>query len=99
KVIGPQSTHSYLPDKSRNLPAIARELGVRHLLEGSVWRANGRVRLSLRLVNIRDLDHPWIETYERSVSDLFAMRSEITRAIAARLDAKLSDPEKTGRDP
>jgi TolB-like protein len=98
KVIGAQSTHSYLPDKSRNLPAIGDELGVRHLLEGSVWRANGRVRLSLRLVNIRDLDHPWIETYERSVSDVFAMQSEITRAIAARLHAKLSDPEKTGVD-
>jgi TolB-like protein len=98
KVIGAQSTHSYLPDKSRNLPAIADELGVRHLLEGSVWRANGRVRLSLRLVNIRDLDHPWIETYERSVSDVFAMQSEITRAIAARLHAKLSDPEKTEVD-
>ena len=98
KVIGAQSTHSYLPDKSRNLPAIADELGVRHLLEGSVWRANGRVRLSLRLVNIRDLDHPWFETYERSVSDVFAMQSEITRAIAARLHAKLSDPEKTEVD-
>jgi serine/threonine protein kinase/tetratricopeptide (TPR) repeat protein len=98
KVIGAQSTHSYLPDKSRNLPAIADELGVRHLLEGSVWRANGRVRLSLRLVNIRDLDHPWIETYERSVSDVFAMQSEITRAVAARLHTKLSDPEKTEVD-
>jgi tetratricopeptide (TPR) repeat protein len=69
-----------------------------HLLEGSVWRANGRVRLSLRLVNIRDIDHPWFETYERSVSDVFAMQSEITRAIAARLHAKLSDPEKTEVD-
>ena len=58
KVIGAQSTRSYLPDKSRNLPAIARELGVRHLLEGSVWRANGRMRLSLRLVDTRDRDHP-----------------------------------------
>ncbi len=98
KVIGAQSTRSYLPDKSRNLPAIARELGVRHLLEGSVWRANGRVRLSLRLVDTRDRDHPWIETYERPLSDVFAMRSEITRAIAARLHAKFSDPEKTGVD-
>jgi TolB-like protein/Flp pilus assembly protein TadD len=98
KVIGAQSTHSYLPDKNRNLPAIARELGVRHLLEGSVWRANGRVRLSLRLVDTGDRDHSWIETYERSVSDVFAMQSEITRAIAARLHAKLSEPEKTEVD-
>ena len=95
KVIGAQSTRSYLPDKSRNLPAIARELGVRHLLEGSVWRANGRVRLSLRLVDTRDRDHPWIETYERPVSDVFAMRSEITRAVAARLRTQLTPNEKS----
>ena len=95
KVIGAQSTRSYLPDKSRNLPAIARELGVRHLLEGSVWRANGRVRLSLRLVDTRDRDHPWIETYERPVSDVFAMRSEITRAVAARLQTQLTPNEKS----
>jgi serine/threonine protein kinase/tetratricopeptide (TPR) repeat protein len=95
KVIGAQSTRSYLPDKSRNLPAVARELGVRHLLEGSVWRANGRVRLSLRLVDTRDRDHPWIETYERPVSDVFAMQSEITRAVAARLQTHLTPNEKS----
>jgi non-specific serine/threonine protein kinase len=95
KVIGAQSTRSYLPNKSRNLPAIARELGVRHLLEGSVWRANGRVRLSLRLVDTRDRDHPWIETYERLVSDVFAMQSEITRAVAARLQTQLTPNEKS----
>ena len=95
KVIGAQSTRSYLPNKSRNLPAIARELGVRHLLEGSVWRANGRVRLSLRLVDTRDRDHPWIETYERPVSDVFAMQSEITRAVAARLQTHLTPNEKS----
>jgi TolB-like protein/tRNA A-37 threonylcarbamoyl transferase component Bud32 len=98
KVIGAQSTRSYLPEKSRDLPAIARGLGVRHLLEGSVWRANGQVRLSLRLVDTRDGDRPWIETYEHSLSDVFAMQSEITRAIAARLHAKFSDPEKTEVD-
>jgi TolB-like protein/Flp pilus assembly protein TadD len=95
KVIGAQSTRSYLPNKSRNLPSIARELGVRHLLEGSVWRANGRVRLSLRLVDTRDRDHPWIETYERPVSDVFAMQSEITRAVAARLQTQLTPNEKS----
>jgi serine/threonine protein kinase/tetratricopeptide (TPR) repeat protein len=98
KVIGAQSTHSYSPDKSRDLPAIARELGVTHLLEGSVWRDNGQVRLSLWLVNTRDPNHPWIETYERPVSDVFAMQSEITRAVAARLHAKFSGPEKTEVD-
>jgi serine/threonine protein kinase/tetratricopeptide (TPR) repeat protein len=95
KVIGAQSTRSYLPDKNRNLPAIAHELGVQHLLEGAVWRDNGRVRLSLRLVDTRDPNHPWIETYERPVSDVFAMRSEITRAVAGRLRTQLTPNEKS----
>jgi len=98
KVIGTQSTRSYLPGKNRNLPAIGHELGVEHLLEGSVWRDNGQVRLSLRLVNTRDGNHPWIETYECRVSDVFAMQSEITRAVAARLHARFSVPEKTEVD-
>jgi serine/threonine protein kinase/Flp pilus assembly protein TadD len=98
KVIGTQSTRSYLPGKNRNLPAIAHELGVEHLVEGSVWRDNGRVRLSLRLVNTRDPNHSWIETYERPISDVFAMQSEITRAVADRLHAKFSGPEKTEVD-
>jgi len=98
KVIGTQSTHSYSPEKSRDFPAIARELGVRYLLEGSVWRADGRVRLSLRLIDTRDRDHPWIETYEHPLTDIFAMRSEITRAIASRLHVNLSDPEKNNVD-
>ncbi len=98
KVIGIQSTRSYLPDKSRNLSAIARDLRVRHLLEGSVWRFNGQVRLSLRLVDTRDRDHPWIETYERPVSDVFTMRSEITRAVAARLQTQVSPSENLALD-
>src|SRR6266478_10165514 len=54
KVIGAQSTRSYLPGNGRNLSTIGRELGVRHLLEGSVWRADGQMRVSLRLVDTRD---------------------------------------------
>jgi serine/threonine protein kinase/Flp pilus assembly protein TadD len=95
KVIGAQSTRSYLPDKRRNLPVIGRELGVRHLLEGSVWRADGQMRVSLRLVDTRDSDHPWTETYERSITDVFALQSEITRSVAARLRTRLSPNEKS----
>jgi serine/threonine protein kinase len=100
KVIGPESTRSYLPGKSRDLPAISRELGVRHLLEGAVWRASENVRISLRLVDIRDSEHPWIETYERPISDAFALQSEITRSVAAQLRTQLTPNEQSAlREP
>lgn len=93
KVIGSQSTRSYLHGNNRNLLAIGRELGVRHLLEGSVRRADGAMRISLRLVDLRDSSHPWTETYERPVKDVFALQSEITRAVATRLQTRLSPNE------
>jgi serine/threonine-protein kinase len=93
KVIGAQSTRSYLPGNGRNLSTIGRELGARHLLEGSVWRANGEMRVSLRLVDLRDSQHPWNGTYDRSIKDVFALQSEITRAVAAQLKTPLSPNE------
>jgi serine/threonine-protein kinase len=98
KVIGAQSTRSYLPGNGRNLSTIGRELGVRHLLEGSVWRANGEMRVSLRLVDLRDSQHPWNGTYDRSIKDVFALQSEITRAVAARLQTQLSAGETRALD-
>jgi len=98
KVIGAQSARSYLPDKRRDLPVIGRELGVRYLLEGSVWRADGQMRVSLRLVDTRDSDHPWTETYERSITDVFALQSEIARAIATQLKTRLSPNETAALD-
>jgi TolB-like protein/tRNA A-37 threonylcarbamoyl transferase component Bud32/Tfp pilus assembly protein PilF len=95
KVIGAQSTRSYLPGHGRNLAAIGRELGVRHLLEGSVWRANGEMRVSLWLVDLRDSAHPWTDAYARPIKDVFALQSEITRAVAARLQTRLSTSETT----
>jgi serine/threonine-protein kinase len=92
KVIGSASTRSYSP-ANRNFAAISRELGVRHLLEGSVWRANGQMRVSLRLVNIQDTGHPWTATYERSIKDVFSLKSEIARAITAQLQTRLSRGE------
>jgi len=95
KVIGRGSTRSYLPGKKRDLPAIARKLGVRHLLEGSVWRANDVVRVSLRLADSRDSDHPWTGTYEQPIRDVFALENEITRSVAVRLRTQLSAREKS----
>src|SRR2546430_854222 len=93
KVIGSQSTRSYLPGKERNLHAIGRDLGVRHLLEGTVSRDHDQMRVALHLVDLRDSGHHWTETYERPMKDVFALQSEITQAVAARLKARLSPNE------
>jgi serine/threonine protein kinase len=93
KVIGNQSTRSYQPGKERNLHAIGRDLGVRHLLEGTVSRNHDQMRVTLQLVDLRDGGHPWTETYERPMKDVFALQSEITQAVAARLKARLSPNE------
>ena len=93
KVIGNQSTRSYPPGKERNLHAIGRDLGVRHLLEGTVSRDHDQMRVALQLVDLRDGGHPWTETYERPMKDVFALQSEITQAVAARLKASLSPNE------
>src|SRR6266568_732097 len=93
KVIGTQSTRSYLPGKERNLHAIGRDLGVRHLLEGTVSRDHDQMRVVLHLVDLRDSGRSWTETYERPMKDVFALQSEITQAVVARLKARLSPNE------
>jgi TolB-like protein len=98
KVVSSQSTRSYMPSKQRNLHAIGRDLRVRYLLEGDVRRANSEMRVSLRLVDLRDSAHPWIKTYQGPMKDVFALESEITRAVAARLRARRSSDEAVARD-
>ena len=93
KVIGNQSTRSYPPGKERNLHAIGHDLGVRHLLEGTVSRDHDQMRVALHLVDLRDGGHPWTETYQRPMQDVFALQSEITQAVAGRLKARLSPNE------
>jgi serine/threonine-protein kinase len=93
KVIGSQSTRSYLPGKERNLHTIGQDLGVRHLLEGTVSRDHDQMRVALQLVDLRDGGRPWTETYARPMKDVFALQSEITQAVAARLKARLSPNE------
>src|SRR6266513_5216721 len=93
KVIGSQSTRSYPPGKERNLHAIGHDLGVRHLLAGTVSRDHDQMRVALRLVDLRDSGRPWTETYERPMKDVFALQSEITQGVVARLKARLSPNE------
>lgn len=98
KTIGPQSTRPYMPGMQRDFATIGRDLGVRHLLEGSVRRASGKMQVILRLVDLHDLARPWAESYQRPVEEIFALRNEITRAVAAQLKARVSSREVAALD-
>jgi serine/threonine-protein kinase len=94
KVISRTSTLPYETGKPRNSRKIGQELGVAHLLEGSVQRAGNHLRVNAQLINSRTDAHLWAQTYDREVADVFAIQSEIARAIADQLQAKISDREK-----
>jgi serine/threonine protein kinase/Flp pilus assembly protein TadD len=98
KVVGSQSTRSYAPGKDRDLQAIARQLGVRHLLQGDVTRDNGQMRVALQLVDLRHSAHPWTKAYQGPMKDVFALEGEITRDVAAQLQRQLSPNEKAVLD-
>jgi len=98
KVIGSQSTRSYLPGKERNLHAIGRDLGVRHLLEGTVLRDHDQMRVALHLVDLRDGAIQWSATYQRPLKEIFTLQSEITHSIAAELQTRPSHNENAAID-
>jgi TolB-like protein len=79
---------------TRNMREIARALGVAHILEGNVQRAGNRVRVSAQLIDTRTDTHLWAENYHRPLDDVFAIQSEIAKAVADQLQAKLSPAEK-----
>jgi len=95
KVISRSSVMQYKSEVARDLRKIGRELGVAHLLEGSVQRANNRVRVNAQLIDARNDAHLWAQTYDRDLADVFAIQSEIAKAIADQLQAKLSPSEKS----
>jgi TolB-like protein/Tfp pilus assembly protein PilF len=95
KVISRTSVIGYREIANRNLRKIGQELGVAHLLEGSVQRAGNRVRVNAQLVDARTDRHLWAQTYDRDLADVFAIQSEIAKAIADQLQAKLSPSEKS----
>jgi TolB-like protein len=95
KVISRTSVMQYKSDAPRNLREIGQQLGVAHLLEGSVQRAANRVRVNAQLIDARDDAHLWAQTYDRDLADVFAIQSEIAKAIADQLQAKLSPSEKS----
>jgi serine/threonine-protein kinase len=93
KVISRTSTQRFksAPD---NLPQIAKQLGVMHILEGSVQKANDQVRVNVQLINAITDAHLWADTYDRKLIDIFSVESEIAKTIADTLQAKLTGSEK-----
>src|SRR5881394_526421 len=95
KVISRTSMMQYKAGPGRNLREIGKELGVAHLLEGSVQRDAKRVRINAQLIDARNDAHLWAQTYDRDLADVFAIQSEIAKAIVDQLQAKFSPSEKT----
>jgi TolB-like protein len=94
KVISRTSVLQYKSGVARNLREIAQQLGVANVVEGSVQRSGNRVRVNAQLVDARTDAHLWAQTYDRDLSDVFAIQSEIAKTIADQLQAKLSPNEK-----
>jgi len=92
KVIGRTSVMQY-KNTTKRLRDIGRELGVATLLEGSVRRADSRVRITSQLVDAETEEHLWAETYDRDLTDIFAIQSDVAQKIAAALKATLTPEE------
>jgi serine/threonine protein kinase/tetratricopeptide (TPR) repeat protein len=98
KVISRSSVIQYKSGVTRNLRKIGGELDVAHVVEGSVQRAANKVRVNAQLIDTRNDAHLWAQTYDRDLADVFAIQSEIAKAIADQLQAKLSPAEKNAID-
>src|SRR5437899_603684 len=94
KVISRTSTQHF-KSTPENLPEIAKQLGVTNILEGSVQKAADQVRVNVQLINAMTDAHVWADTYDRKLTDIFAVESEIAKNIAETLQARLSGSEKS----
>ena len=93
KVISRTSTQRF-KSAPNDLRQIAQQLGVANILEGSVQRANNQVRVNVQLINAVTDAHLWADTYDRKLTDIFAVESDIAKTIADTLQAKLTGSEK-----
>jgi len=93
KVISRTSTQRY-HNKPANLAEIARQLGVANIVEGSVQKAADQVRVNVQLINAQTDSHLWADTYDRKLTDILGVESEIAKGIAESLQAKLSGREE-----
>jgi TolB-like protein/Tfp pilus assembly protein PilF len=93
RVISRTSTSRY-KSKPEDLRTVAQQLGVAHILEGSVQRTADKVHVNVQLIDARADAHLWAESYDRELKDVFAVESEVSQKIADSLQAKLSPAEK-----
>jgi TolB-like protein/Tfp pilus assembly protein PilF len=93
KVISRTSTQHY-KSAPENLPEIARQLGVAHIVEGSVQKSGDSVRVNVQLIKAANDSHLWADTFDRKLIDIFSVESEVAKAIADQLRAKLTGEEK-----
>jgi TolB-like protein/tetratricopeptide (TPR) repeat protein len=93
KVISRTSTQRF-KSAPEDLPQIARQLGVRNILEGSVQRVTDQVRVNVQLIRASTDAHLWADSYDRKMTDIFGVESEIAQAVADNMEAKLTGSEK-----
>jgi TolB-like protein len=93
KVISRTSTQHY-KSAPENLPEIARQLGVAHILEGSVQKSGDAVRVNVQLIKAANDSHLWAETFDRKLTDIFSVETEVAKAIADQLQAKVTGREE-----
>src|ERR1700720_1416083 len=93
KVISRTSTQQY-QSKPGNLSEIAKQLGVAHIVEGSVQKSGEAVRVNVQLIKAANDSHLWADTFDRKLTDIFSVESEVAKAIADQLRAKLTGQEE-----
>jgi len=93
KVISRTSTE-YYKSAPENLPEIARQLGVAHILEGSVQKSGDAVRVNVQLIKAANDSHLWADTFDRKLTDIFLVESEVAKSIAEQLQAKITGQEQ-----
>src|SRR6266480_2741185 len=93
KVTSRTSTQHYKSTPG-NLPEIARQLGVAHVVEGSVQKSGDVVRVNVQLIKATNDSHVWADTFDRKLTDIFSVESDVAKAIADQLRAKLSGQEE-----
>src|SRR5437879_5402449 len=93
KVISRTSTQHY-KSTPENLPEIARQLGVAHILQGSVQKSGDIVRVNVQLIKAANDSHLWADSFDRKLTDIFSVESEVAKAVADQLRAKLTGQEE-----
>jgi TolB-like protein/Tfp pilus assembly protein PilF len=93
KVISRTSTQHY-KSAPENLPEIAKQLGVAHIVEGSVQKSGDAVRVNVQLIKAANDSHLWADTFDRKLTDIFSVETDVAKAIADQLRAKLTGQEE-----